>query len=95
MGALLLVSVKVPSVSAQTPLNVVIRPGYSMAAMATGLNFPTVTTFQGDTIWVAEEGTASAPPTVKQTDDKGNVTTSLTATQLPAGSLVFPQTGVV
>jgi len=79
----------VSSVLAQ-PSNVAIQLGYSMTAVATGLNFPTAMTFFGDTIWVTEEGTASAPSAVKPIDNKGNVTTQLTATQLPAGSLVSP-----
>jgi glucose/arabinose dehydrogenase len=84
----------VSSVLAQ-PSNVAIQPGYSMTAVATGLNFPTAMTFFGDTIWVTEEGTASAPSAVRRIDNKGNVTTQLTATQLPAGSLVSPLTGIV
>src|SRR5262252_4719521 len=46
------------------PSNVAIQPGYSMKAVATGLNFPTAMTFFGDTIWVTEEGTAARPPAV-------------------------------
>jgi len=89
IAALLLDSMPVSSVLAQ-PSNVAIQLGYSMTAVATGLNFPTAMTFFGDTIWVTEEGTASAPSAVKRIDNKGNVTTQLTATQLPAGSLVSP-----
>jgi hypothetical protein len=55
------------SVLAQ-PSNVAIQPGYSITAVATGLNFPTAMTFFGDTIWVTEEGTASAPAAVKRID---------------------------
>ena len=99
MAASLLVSVPVASVLAQTPQspsNVVILPGYSITAVATGLNFPTAMTFGGDgTIWVTEEGTASSPPAVKQIDNKGNVTTMLAATDLPAGTMVSPLTGIV
>ena len=102
MATLLFVSAPLDSVPAQTaivtpktPSNVAILPGYSMTAVATGLNFPTAMTFQGDTIWVTEEGTASSPPAVKRIDNKGNVTTMLTATMLPTGSLVSPLTGIV
>jgi hypothetical protein len=53
-------------------------------------------TFQGDTIWVTEEGTATSPPAVKTVDNMGNVTTKLTATMLPdPNSLVAPLTGIV
>jgi hypothetical protein len=52
-------------------------------------------TFQANTIWVTEEGTATSPPAVKQIDNKGNVTTMLTATQLAPGSVVSPLTGIV
>src|SRR6266852_2912651 len=94
MVTLPLISAPMSSVLAQ-PSNVAIQPGYSMTAVASGLNFPTAMTFFGDTIWVTEEGTASAPAAVKRIDNKGNVTTQLTATQLPAGSLVSPLTGIV
>jgi hypothetical protein len=94
----LMVAVFLTSLPAQTsnatPSNVVIAPGYSMTAVATGLNFPTALTFYGDTIWVTEAG-IGAPPAVKQIDAEGNVTTRLTATMLPGGTLVGPQTGIV
>ena len=96
MTALLLVSVPVASALAQTPQppsNVTVLPGYSITAVTTGLNFPTAMTFYCDTIWVTEEGTATSPPAVKQIDNKGNVTTILTATMLPAGTMVSPMTG--
>jgi len=94
MTALLLVSVPGASVQAQ-PTNVTVLPGYSITAVATGLNFPTAMTFYGDTIWVTEEGTATSPPAVKQIDNKGNVTTMLTASDLAAGTIVSPLTGIV
>ena len=98
MTALLLVSVPVASALAQTPQppsNVTVLPGYSITAVTTGLNFPTAMTFYRDTIWVTEEGTATSPPAVKKIDNKGNVTTVLTATMLPAGTMVSPMTGIV
>jgi hypothetical protein len=100
MTALLLVSVPVDSVLAQSPCpanpsNVVILPGYSLTAVTCGLNFPTAMTFYGDTIWVTEEGTATSPPAVKQIDNKGNVTTMLTASDLATGTIVSPLTGIV
>jgi hypothetical protein len=94
MAALLLISVSVDSVSAQTTCppnpapnasNVVLLPGYSITAVASCLNFPTAMTFQDDTIWVTEEGTSTSPPAVKQIDNMGNVTTVLAAT--PAGGI--------
>jgi hypothetical protein len=94
MVTLPLISAPMSPVLAQ-PSNVAIQSGYSMKAVVTGLNFPTAMTFQGDTIWVAEEGTATSPPAVKQIDNKGSVTTQLTATQLPAGTVVSPLTGIV
>jgi len=81
-------------IASATPSNVVIAPGYSMTAIATGLNFPTAMTFYGDTIWVTEAGIAGQP-TVKQIDSVGNVTSQLTAAMLPAGTLVAPQTGIL
>jgi hypothetical protein len=101
-AASVLISVPVTSVRAQ-PSNVVLPSGYSMTAVATGLNFPTAMTFQDDTIWVTEEGTATSPPAVKQIDNMGNVTTVLaatpaggiTGTTLPPGTLISPLTGIV
>ena len=52
-------------------------------------------TFLANTIWVTEEGTATSAPAVKQIDNKGNITTMLTATMLPAGTVVTPLTGIV
>jgi hypothetical protein len=102
MAALLLISVPVNPVLAQTnpcpanPSNVTTLPGYSITAVACGLNFPTAMTFLANTIWVTEEGTATSPPAVKQIDNKGNVTTMLDASKLPAaGTLVSPLTGIV
>jgi hypothetical protein len=102
MAASVLITVPVDSVSAQTtcptpdPSNVSLLPGYTISAVASCLNFPTAMTFQDDTIWVTEEGTATSPPAVKQIDNMGNVTTMLTATMLPAaGALVSPLTGIV
>lgn len=76
-----------------SPSNVVVPPGYAMTAVATGLNFPTAITFQGNSIWVAEAGIIT-PPAVKKIDSHGNVTTMLTASMLPAGELVSPVTGI-
>lgn len=78
---------------AATPSNVVIPPGYTMTAVATGLNFPTALTFQGDSIWVTEAGILT-PPAVKEIDNKGNITTVLTPDMLPAGVLAGPFTGI-
>ena len=44
-----------------SPSNVVVAPGYTMTAVATGLNFPTAITFQGDSIWVTEAGIITPP----------------------------------
>src|SRR6516165_11260825 len=77
------------------PSNVVVPEGYSMTAVATGLNFPTAMTFFGDTIWVTEMGTATSPAAVKEIDSGGNIRTMLTATELPEGTLVSPLTGIV
>jgi hypothetical protein len=100
MAALLLISVQLHSVQAQpacqaNPSNVVTLPtNYSITAVVCGLNSPTAMTFYGDTIWVTEAGRGT-PPAVKQVDNIGNVTTMLTASQLPAGTLVSPLTGIV
>ncbi len=97
-AAALIAAVLVIAVPRQTanmaPSNVVIPPGYSMTAVATGLNFPTAITFHGDTIWVTEAGIGT-PPAVKRIDKDGNVTTVLTPAMLPAGSLVGPLTGIL
>jgi hypothetical protein len=76
----------------QTPSNVMLLPGYMMTAVATGLNSPTAMTLFGDTIWVTELAGA-----VKQIDNKGNVTTKLTAAMLPdpTKTMVPPLTGIV
>jgi len=78
---------------AATPVNAVIPPGYAMTAIANGLNFPTALTFHGGSIWVTEAGIIT-PPAVKQIDNKGNITTVLTPSMLPAGILVAPLTGI-
>jgi glucose/arabinose dehydrogenase len=83
------------TIEAQTaaPTNVAVPPGYTMTAVATGLNFPTAITFQGSSIWVTEAGIIT-PPAVKKIDKNGNITTMLTAGMLPAGVLVSPVTGI-
>src|ERR1051326_6719364 len=86
-------SVLAASAQSTAPSNVVIPAGYTMTAVATGLNFPTALTFQGDSIWVAEAGIITAAA-VKQIDNKGNITMALTASMLPAGVLVPPVTGI-
>ncbi len=94
---LLAAAVAVVSISAQTvtaPTNVTLPAGYTMTAVATGLNFPTAMTFLGDTIWVTEAGIGGIP-TVKAIDNKGNVQTVLTSAMLPTGTLLSPLTGIV
>lgn len=83
------------TIEAQTapPSNVVVPAGYRITAVATGLNFPTAITFQGDSIWVTEAGIIT-PPAVKRIDSNGNITTVLTASMLPAGVLESPVTGI-
>lgn len=83
------------TIEAQTaqPNNVAVPAGYAMTAVATGLNFPTAITFQGDSIWVAEAGIIT-PPAVKRIDNDGNITTVLTNSMLPAGVLLSPVTGI-
>jgi hypothetical protein len=100
MAALISISVPADSVLAQAacpanPSNAVTLPSYSITAVACGLNFPTAMTFYQDTIWVTEEGTATSPPAVKQIDNMGNITTELTASDLAAGTIVSPLTGIV
>ena len=56
MAASGLISVPATSAPCPNPSNVVTPAGYSVAAVACGLNFPTAMTLQGDTIWVTEEG---------------------------------------
>jgi glucose/arabinose dehydrogenase len=105
MAALILISVPMDWALAQTtacsplnpPSNVApLLPGYTITGLCGGLNFPTAMTFGRDgTIWVSEEGTASSPAAVKQIDNMGNVTIQLAATDLPAGTIVSPLTGIV
>ncbi len=78
---------------AASPSNVTVPPGYTMTAVATGLNFPTAITLVGDSIWVTEAGIAT-PPAVKKIDNRGNVITVLTDAMLPNGVLVSPVTGI-
>ena len=80
-------------VQATAQSNVVVPPGYTMSAVATGLNFPTALTFEGDSIWVTEAGIIT-PPAVKKIDRNGNTTTVLTPSMLPAGVFVSPVTGI-
>ncbi len=79
---------------AASPTNVTITPGYTMSAVATGLNFPTAITLHDDSVWVAEGGIAGTTPAVKQIGKDGHVTTVLQATDLPSGVLVSPLTGI-
>ena len=95
LSLLVLIAAGVQAVEGQdaTPSNVVVPPGYTLTAVATGLNFPTAITFQGDSIWVTEAGIIT-PPAVKKVDQKGNTTTMLTASMLPPGVLIGPFTGI-
>ena len=43
---------------AANPTNIIVPSGYTITAVATGLNFPTAISLQGDSIWVAEGGTS-------------------------------------
>jgi hypothetical protein len=88
-----LASLSILAHAATAPTNVTIPTGYSMTAVATGLNFPTALTFVGDTIWVAEGG-IGGPPAVKTVDSRGNVQTMLTPSMLADGVLVSPLTGI-
>jgi glucose/arabinose dehydrogenase len=78
---------------AANPTNVVITPGYAMTAVATGLNFPTAITLQGDTIWVAEGG-ITGTAAVKKIGKDGHVSLVIKATDVPSGVLVSPLTGI-
>lgn len=91
--AMLFATVLTIEAQSTPPSNVVVAPGYTMTAFATGLNFPTAMTFQGDSIWVTEAGIIT-PPAVKKIDKNGNIATELTAGMLPAGTLVSPVTGI-
>ena len=93
LATVLLFAISAIEALAQAPSNVVVPSGYAMTLVATGLNFPTAITFQGDSIWVTEAGIIT-PPAVKQIDNKGNVTTVLTSGMLPSGDLVGPLTGI-
>ena len=97
LTASLFVTVPVGLVEAAQPDNVTIPPGYTITRVnpPVSLSSPTAMTFYGDTIWVTEVGSATSPAAVKQIDNLGNVTTQLTAAQLPAGTLDSPLTGII
>ncbi len=92
--AALAAAISGPVLAATAPTNVTIPAGYSMTAVATGLNFPTAMTFFGDTIWVTEAGIGGSPA-VKTIGRNGNVETVFKADMLPAGTLVSPLTGIL
>jgi hypothetical protein len=70
-----------------------------MTPVATGLNFPMAMTFHGDTIWVTEEGTASAPPAVKAVRQQGQGHDHAHCDHASCGELglavIFPTTDVL
>src|ERR1041385_7028262 len=75
--------------------NVTLPPGYFLAPLAMGLDFPTALASSGDMVWVSEAGAFPGfVPKVKQIDLKGNVTTILSADQLPSGTFEGPLTDV-
>ena len=75
--------------------NVTLPAGYFMRSLATGLDFPTALASSEDLIWVSEAGAFPGfLPKVKQIDLKGNITTLLSADQLPTGSFEGPLTDV-
>src|SRR5258708_39390433 len=71
MVTLALISAPMPSVLAQ-PSNVAIQPGYSMTAVATGLNFPTPMTPFGAALLGTEEGPARSPPAAQRVANNGH-----------------------
>jgi hypothetical protein len=104
LTASLLVTVPVGLAEAQAPTNVKYPSEFYTIDRVklnppASLSSPTAMTFYGDTIWVTEVGNSNAtppvPPAVKQIDNLGNVTTQLTAAQLPAGTLDSPLTGII
>src|ERR1043165_9210235 len=75
--------------------NVTLPPGYFLAPLAMGLDFPTALASSSDMVWVSEAGAFPGfVPKVKQIDLKGNVTTILSADQLPSGTFEGPLTDV-
>ena len=75
--------------------NVSVAPGYFLAPLTTGLDFPTAIATSSDKIWVSEAGFLPGfAAKVKQIDEDGNVTTVLSGTQLAAGRLEGPLTDV-
>jgi len=75
--------------------NVTLPPGYFIAPLAMGLDFPTALATSRDMVWVSEAGAFPGfLPKVKQIDLNGNVTTILSADQLPSGMLEGPLTDV-
>jgi len=76
--------------------NVQIRRGYSLQAIATGLNFPTAITFGSrQRIWVSESGfMPPLVPRVLQINRDGTTTPVLSGDQLPTGMFEGPLTDV-
>src|SRR5215208_6497537 len=75
--------------------NVKLPSGYFLRALATGLDFPTALASSEDMMWVSEAGAFPGfLPKVKQIDLEGNVTTILSADQLPTGTFEGPLTDV-
>src|SRR5215216_5781006 len=75
--------------------NVTLPSGYFLVPLAMDLDFPTALATSDDMVWVSEAGAFPGfLPTVKQIDLDGNVTTILSADQLPAGTFEGPLTDV-
>jgi glucose/arabinose dehydrogenase len=75
------------------PSNVRLPGGYSMTAVAAGLNFPTAIAISNDKLWVAEAGAfPGTVPTIKQIDNSGAITTILTGSDV--AGLLGPLTDV-
>lgn len=72
--------------------------GFTIRPYVSGLDFPTAITSHGTTMWVVEGGLlASQAPKVKRIDARAggaDVTTVLSASDLPSGALLAPLTDI-
>ncbi len=74
--------------------NAQVPPGYFLAPIARGLDFPTAVAMSDDQIWVAEAGILPGmPPKVKEIDASGQTTTILDGSQM-GSRLLGPLTDV-
>jgi glucose/arabinose dehydrogenase len=72
--------------------SVVVEPGYVLAPLATGLDFPTGIAMDGERIWISEAGILPNDPVPKVVEiaPDGTAEVILTAKDLPKGAFLPP-----